>query len=449
MFVNRYCCCMRSVFDEFKVSVQFKGRCVVKNQHVVWTSYQKVSFYIIKTMVILVIISTIVDIVLANVSSKIMRDFFKLYDLLKYDKLLTSFSLIRNTKRLFKANKIRTLDALEEVSNKTSSSSSLEGVSSSSYSYLISSAASSSSSSSITANSQQKHQPTSNWSCSQQNDKQQKLTTNALNHDHAYNNRLSDNLQINLSVASQQNSQDDMMIYDVNPTMSTGYATTKQQLSNMLTSAVTATSTPAITSHCNLDNKKLQREPTKKRITNDDMLCLHGIRVLTMIWMIINHTYLFGGFFVLWAYRRLIDVAEWPKSLPFQLVLNGWLTVETYFFLSSMIIVLTLLPMMEKYKQKVVSNIESSCKAINSRRKTSSDFNYFNFILHRLVRLLPAYIGVVCLNFLWPLISSGPAWLVKGPSFIQEPCENYLWGNFLFINNWLWPEKMVCIQDIF
>ena len=50
---------------------------------------------------------------------------------------------------------------------------------------------------------------------------------------------------------------------------------------------------------------------------------LHGIRVLTMIWLIITNTFIFGGIYkIFWIYRKFI----FPKNFDFFLFLSNELS---------------------------------------------------------------------------------------------------------------------------
>lgn len=328
------------IFKEFQVTINFRGRCVTKYDRPTWTKQQIISSYVLLTVSFLVIISTALDIIHSRLHKIPISSHWKervstiQSKLQRFRPLFTSFSIIRNTQRLFK----------RQISAKLSSSES-------------------------------------------------------------------------------QNNQD----LDSSSPESSPSIERRSSAANSACGLITKPAFPlleAINSHKNRVEKQQQvstRDPCNSGLSNS-LGSLHGIRVITMAWMIVNHTYMFGGFFVLWAHRRLIDIAEWPKSISFQLVLNGWLTVETYFFLSAMIIVLNVMPLMKANK-----------------------FAYLAYVIHRLFRLIPAYVGLVCLNFIWPLVSSGPIWMVKGKKFIEWPCENYLWANFLFINNWIWPEKQVSV----
>lgn len=388
---------LNKLLSDLHVSVQFHGRCVTKYDRHDWNIFQRVSFWVVITATSLVALSSLIEVLATKCVVRKSRLPLALKPIeaslarfLEHEwQLLTSFSVLRNTRRLLK----RPQDHINITKHEGS-------------------------------------------------------TKNLI----AYESNITS--QLGLSIAGQacKSSQRPGLISNRQQPVATSASqlgavslSTDQSSSSLESSPqIDRRSSSAVGSELQLIaslGSKLKQQPTSlsrnrlshghpSSILNEpelkaDLAALHGIRVITMTWMIVNHTYMFGGFFVLWAHRRLIEIAEWPKSLSFQLVLNGWLTVETYFILSAMIIVLSVLPAM-----------------------SSGKFSYFRFICHRLLRLLPAYTGLVCLNFLWPLISSGPVWMVKGESFIEKPCENYLWTNFLFINNWIWPEKQVSIMTV-
>lgn len=62
---------------------------------------------------------------------------------------------------------------------------------------------------------------------------------------------------------------------------------------------------------------------------------IHGMRVLTMIWVIICHTYTFGTQFLtaIGSIRIEHEIRPLSRTLSMQFILNGWFSVETFFFL--------------------------------------------------------------------------------------------------------------------
>jgi len=67
----------------------------------------------------------------------------------------------------------------------------------------------------------------------------------------------------------------------------------------------------------------------------ETLSAIHGMRVLSMFWIIIGHTYCFGGFYkVLYTFKRLaVDSLHNPSRWDYQPLINAFLLVETFFFL--------------------------------------------------------------------------------------------------------------------
>lgn len=151
---------------------------------------------------------------------------------------------------------------------------------------------------------------------------------------------------------------------------------------------------------------------------------VHGMRILSMIWIIIGHTYCFGGFYkLLYTFKRLsISGTENPARWEYQPLINTFLLVDTFFFLGGVVLMFVALPMLQKHKGK---------------------FNYFFYAVHRWVRLTPAMIGTICFITIMPALGSGPYWK-KEMTWQSEGCQKNWWMNLLFISNWVYPVDEMC-----
>lgn len=67
----------------------------------------------------------------------------------------------------------------------------------------------------------------------------------------------------------------------------------------------------------------------------ETLSAVHGMRVLSMFWIIIGHTYCFGGFYkILYTFKRLAVVSlHNPARWEYQPLINTFLLVDTFFFL--------------------------------------------------------------------------------------------------------------------
>ena len=152
------------------------------------------------------------------------------------------------------------------------------------------------------------------------------------------------------------------------------------------------------------------------------ILCLNGIRVLSINWVVLGHTYIFslsytGGFYL----------GELIKRKNFMLVLNGTPSVDSFFALSGFLVTYLLLKQLAK-------------------RGGLSPLQWIAFYLHRYLRLtLPFVVAMLAEAWLYRFVMTGPrAQLVsRGPDNIHDMCEKYWWTNPLYINNfvpWNCPE---------
>ena len=146
---------------------------------------------------------------------------------------------------------------------------------------------------------------------------------------------------------------------------------------------------------------------------------INGIRVMSMFWVIICHTH----FWVL--VLEGIDNSRYVLSdvaprFTFQVITNGFFSVDSFFFLSGVLAAyLTLREM--------------------ARRKGS--FPFLMYYIHRYLRLTPTLVFVMF--FAWFLtvhLADGPIYnrAVGEGSAFYEGCEKYWWTNILYINN-LYP----------
>ena len=137
---------------------------------------------------------------------------------------------------------------------------------------------------------------------------------------------------------------------------------------------------------------------------------INGIRAISMFWVILGHTFLWGvGFGVTANIKEAVNTI--PNRFLFQLVDNGFFAVDSFFVLSGLLMSYLSIREMERHQGK---------------------FPFVFFYIHRLLRLSPAYYFAVFLNFkVLPYVGSGPLWLLGN----VHRCEKYWWTNLLYINN--------------
>jgi len=137
---------------------------------------------------------------------------------------------------------------------------------------------------------------------------------------------------------------------------------------------------------------------------------LHGIRVISMSWIIIAHVYAFQQMYnVVANVGEMIETA--PKRFLFQIIDNPTSSVDSFFVISGLLLSYTCLKEMEHRQGK---------------------FPFLYFYIHRFLRLSPGYFLAVFIYFkVFPHIGSGPFWRIAEIS----GCEKYWWTSILYISN--------------
>ncbi|XP_067686169.1 nose resistant to fluoxetine protein 6-like [Haliotis asinina] len=141
-----------------------------------------------------------------------------------------------------------------------------------------------------------------------------------------------------------------------------------------------------------------------------DLSCLHGVRVLSMGWVILGHTVLIS----LSGAANPVDGYKDLSSFTMQAVTNGTLSVDTFFVMSGCLVALLFLREKEKIGKLTVRQMVL-------------------YYVHRFLRLTPLYMTVlmfyVCVS---GYFRHGPD---VTPLLDRENCRRNWWVNLLYINN--------------
>ena len=161
------------------------------------------------------------------------------------------------------------------------------------------------------------------------------------------------------------------------------------------------------------NTKKLLNTSTAK----GPLACLNGLRVISMWWVIQGHTY---SFTTLNLDNSVYAGSTIVKRFTFQPILNGTFSVDSFFFLSGLLVAYLAL------------------KEIQEKGKLS----WVYYFLHRYWRLTPLY-AFTLLTFMSMTVYllTGPfQWLATDPQHgplyeASQGCRDYWWSNLLYINN--------------
>ncbi|XP_052787971.1 nose resistant to fluoxetine protein 6-like [Mya arenaria] len=146
---------------------------------------------------------------------------------------------------------------------------------------------------------------------------------------------------------------------------------------------------------------------------------INGIRFITMLWVVLGHTYGVGTGIIDNAATFLPVVF---KRFTYQVIVNATFAVDTFFVLSGLLVAYLTLREMKK-------------------RGGAKKFNWGMFYFHRFWRLTPPY--MLFLMFYIPLIKhwgNGPLWPQQGVEI--NDCKDTWWTNLLYINNLVRTDEM-------
>ncbi|XP_045202094.2 nose resistant to fluoxetine protein 6-like [Mercenaria mercenaria] len=139
---------------------------------------------------------------------------------------------------------------------------------------------------------------------------------------------------------------------------------------------------------------------------------VNGIRFLSMSWVILGHTI---GFGIPHTSNASTLVPKLFKRFTFQAILNGTVSVDTFFVLSGLLV-------------SYISSREMK------KRGGALKFNWPMFYFHRYWRLTPPYMLLLMLYVpTYKYWGDGPAWPQNGIE--RNECEDTWWKNILYINN--------------
>ncbi|TNN15736.1 Nose resistant to fluoxetine protein [Schistosoma japonicum] len=172
----------------------------------------------------------------------------------------------------------------------------------------------------------------------------------------------------------------------------------------------------------------LHLEPSKvpnksNQLSDHPLLCLDGIRFLTMNWIIYGHCIVFSLYS---ANNTLLYSQNHYRTWAYQVIIGSTLSVDTFFFMSGLLSSYLSIP-----KLRQIFYWKHGIKF------------WFGFIFHRILRLTPAYF-LVLIMYTGLFIHA-----YVGPLYPQTPnlmdikfCRDHWWVTYL--NNFIYSDE-VCM----
>ncbi|CAF3355179.1 unnamed protein product [Rotaria socialis] len=156
-----------------------------------------------------------------------------------------------------------------------------------------------------------------------------------------------------------------------------------------------------------------------KKENENSFAFLNGIRVLSLCWVILGHSFTFGIFYM----SNIIDLLSASRNFAFQLITSGVFSVDTFFLLTGFLTAVLFVR--------------------HARKEKLSLRMMILYYVHRYVRLTPTFILVMFVSiYLTPYFGQGPLFPVQ-QGFESTGCRNGgWWTSFLYIGNFFKSENM-------
>nr|CAI5818215.1 unnamed protein product [Callosobruchus analis] len=154
---------------------------------------------------------------------------------------------------------------------------------------------------------------------------------------------------------------------------------------------------------------------TKK--TENNLTCLNGLRVVSMMWIILGHLY---GIVVMMPKANFLDFIKVHESIEGAFPMAANLAVDTFFVVGGLLVSYVFLTL-EDMKTKI---------------------NFFWFYLHRFMRLTPSLLALIifCVTIM-DRIAYGPFWTLAVYK-IKNTCIKNWWSTLLYVQNYVNPTNM-------
>ncbi|XP_044262889.1 nose resistant to fluoxetine protein 6-like [Tribolium madens] len=153
---------------------------------------------------------------------------------------------------------------------------------------------------------------------------------------------------------------------------------------------------------------------------SDQLLCLNGIKAISMMWVIIGHEY---SHVMNVPISNFFAIKDWQNDPANMFISGATVSVDTFFVVGGLVTVYTFLKSMDK----------------------GLKFNVLLFYVHRYLRLTPAYfiVGLIHL-FLLNHLGNGPLWKIVDVSLVDS-CRTGWWSSLLYIANYV--QKGICVPQ--
>ncbi|XP_065347249.1 nose resistant to fluoxetine protein 6-like [Cloeon dipterum] len=151
--------------------------------------------------------------------------------------------------------------------------------------------------------------------------------------------------------------------------------------------------------------------------------CVNGMKVLSMLWIMMGHRYELGVLSTPTSNRLLaLDLTQEPL---YMMLGNAFLSVDSFFLIGGFLL----------------------AYGFFRDVKRGNKFDAFKFYIYRYIRLtVPMSVMVIFYVTILRFMGAGPAWYPTiGSRFIQS-CETHWWAAVFYVNNYIGPMTQ-CVEQ--
>lgn len=165
-------------------------------------------------------------------------------------------------------------------------------------------------------------------------------------------------------------------------------------------------------------------------VGSDTISSIHGLRALSMAWVILGHTCI-----IVFKYSDNMEVRKVvEKEFFFQAITNGPFSVDTFFVISGFLVSFIY------FRTNAKGKLERLTKNVNEL--TAGAYHFFGLIGYRFVRLTTPYMYVLgCVGVIMKYYEQYS--IFEPPTLDHDNCPQYWWRNFLYINTLFPVNEMV------
>ncbi|XP_046473634.1 nose resistant to fluoxetine protein 6 [Neodiprion pinetum] len=168
-----------------------------------------------------------------------------------------------------------------------------------------------------------------------------------------------------------------------------------------------------------------------KSVGSDTISTIHGLRAISMAWVILGHTCIVVfKYSDNMEYRKIVE-----KRFLFQTVTSGAFSVDTFFFMGGLLVSFLY------FRTNAKGDLHRLTQG--TRGFLAGMLKFIGFISYRFCRLTTPYmfvLGVVEVSMKWFNANS----VFEPPTADHYNCPNYWWRNLLYINT-LFPVDEMCM----